>query len=305
MLTQRRGDRPGYSETFPFRLEMTPGERSLAYFDAGPPATEDGPPILFCHGLGGNFTHWEHVVGPLSRHHRVFGLDLPGCGDSYKVPRGGPRYTARLYADAMVRLCDHLQIERAVFAGHSLGGMIVTEAALTHPSRVESLVLVDGAGFRRYSAALRFAARVLLRPEWVGPAMERLALTLLNNVFHTRNANVLRFIGQADGRPAHPTIDEFAEMSCSLAPDLVGKHFLDEVERIVQPTLVIWGDRDKLLPYADVKRWIGRLPNARLVTVRECGHMPIIEHPHVVIDAIREFLAVSEIHTARRRSGAM
>ncbi len=94
MLTQRRGDRPGYSETFPFRLEMTPGERSLAYFDAGPPATEDGPPILFCHGLGGNFTHWEHVVGPLSRHHRVFGLDLPGCGDSYKVPaadRATPR----------------------------------------------------------------------------------------------------------------------------------------------------------------------------------------------------------------------
>ncbi len=301
-----RGLRPGFSETFPFPLRFTDGERKrrLAFFDSGPPASEaTGPPILLVHGLGGNFSHWEHVARELARDHRVFGLDLPGCGDSVKLPVSRDlRYTIRLYADAAVHLLDHLRVDAAVFVGHSLGGMVVTQASLAHPSRMLRQVLIDAAGFRRYGAHLKLASRLLV-PGLVGPAMERLAHTLLRNVFHASNPHVDKFINQTKGRPAHPTIDDFAEMACSILPDLVGKHFLDELERILHPTLVIWGDRDKLLPYAEVPGWVRRLPDGRLLTLAGCGHMPIIERPTEVVEAVRAF-ASEEGAAALRQVGS-
>ncbi len=297
-----RGERPGFSETFPYPLRRTEGAHRLAYFDSGPGA--NGPPILFCHGLGGNFTHWEHVAPPLAETHRVIGLDLPGCGDSAKQKKNGAaHYTIRSYADAAVRLLDHLQIAEAVVVGHSLGGMVASEAALVHPRRVQQLVIIDAAGFHRYTRSLRWAARLIARPRLIAPTMERLAHTLLTNVFHERNRYTDRFVAQTRGREAHPTIDDFAEMACSILPDLVDRHFLDDLERIVQPTLVVWGDQDKLLPFAEVPAWARRLPKGQLVVLRGCGHMPITERPAAVVTALQEFLGVAA--APLRRTGSI
>jgi pimeloyl-ACP methyl ester carboxylesterase len=284
-----RAQRPGFSETFPYPLRYTPGADPIAFFDAGPTSArgDEGPePILLIHGLGGNFTHWEHVAPSLARTRRVIGLDLPGCGDSFKRPR----YSVRMYAEACARLLDELGIARAVWVGHSLGGMVACEGALDRPSRVSSLALVDSAGFQRFPMALRIATRAVAVPWIVAPAMERYARKLLDNVFWEANERTRRFIGQAEGRAAHPTIDEFADMACSIVRDLLGKHYLDRVERVVQPTLVIWGDRDKLCPVDDVARWTRRIARARLVVLRECGHMPIIERPEAVVEALAAFL---------------
>jgi pimeloyl-ACP methyl ester carboxylesterase len=253
-------------------------------------------PVLLVHGLGGNFTHWEHLVPRLAETRRVIGLDLPGCGDSHKLPS----YSIRAFADALVQLLDFLEIPRAIAVGHSLGGGVVAEAALAHAPRLERIVIIDAAGFRRYPAVLKVASR-LLHPKVVAPVMERVARRLLDNVFHERNELTARFVGQAEGREPYPTLSDFADMACSVAPDLVGRCFLDDVERILQPALVIWGDRDRLVPFQGVERWTARLPAGRLVVVRGCGHMPIIERPRAVLDAIDEFLAPAAARS--RRSG--
>ena len=282
---------PGASATFPYPTRFAELHAGTAFFDSGGPATSGGETLLCVHGLGANFTHFEHVAPPLAERHRVVGLDLPGCGESAQLAVSERfRYSLRLYAETAVRLLDHLGIERAVWVGHSLGGGVTVEAALLHPDRVRGLVLIDSAGFHRYSRVVRFLGPRLLTPGLVSPLMERLAFRLLDQVFQDRNEYTEKFLADTRGKPHHPTVDEFAITACSLLPDLVGRHFLDRVEAIGQPTLVLWGDRDKLLSLAEAQVWSRRLPRGRLVVFRGCGHMPIVERPRQTVAAIEEFL---------------
>ena len=300
-----RGLRPGYSETFPFPLRYVGGETPIAFFDSDPHGQHAGDPLLCIHGLGSNFTHWEHVAAGLSRRHRVIGLDLPGCGDSAKLPVDRKlRYSIRMFADSCVRLLDALKIDQAVFCGHSMGGQVAAEAALAHPTRVAKLVLMDANGFNRRPLYQRLGHHLIFHERLVVPLMERFAVNLLHLCFHERNYYSERFIGQAEGRPAHPTLDEFAVMACSVAGDLVKKHFLDDIERIDQPTLVIWGDQDRLIPFDGVPEWAARFPRGRLVVVPGCGHLPLIERPEEVISALGSFLLADEEIVAIRRTGS-
>ncbi len=302
-----RARRPGYSESFPWPLRRLGGEAPIAYFDTGDPGGAAYPPLLLIHGLGGNFTNWEHLARELSPHRRVLGLDLPGCGDSFKLPLGpgGARYSIRLYADSCVRLLDALAVERAVFCGHSMGGQVVAEAALAHAGRVERLVLVDTNGFVRRPLYQRLGRHLVFHEPLVVGLLERFAVTLLHACFHDSrgNANAARFIAQADGRPAHPTLDEFATMACSLSPDLVERHYLDDLHRLTQPTLVLWGESDKLLPVAEVPAWVERLPAGRLEVVPECGHLSIVEKPKALARALLAF--VNEGREERPRRAAV
>ncbi len=275
--------RPGVSESFPYPTKRTRGPLPIAYFDAG-----SGPPILLIHGLGGNFTHFEHVAPLLARTHRVIGVDMPGCGDSAK-PR--IKYSLDLFADSVVHVLDELRIEHAVVVGHSLGGAVGSRAMLRFPKRVRALVLINSAGFWRYKRLTRIVGQLVLRERLLVPAMERLALKLLDNVFQEKNDYTRRFLEQTAGRPPQPTVGEFGRVTESLAAELVGTHFLDELDRFLLPTLVLWGDRDRLIPAANLARWVPRLPQGRLQVFRGCGHMPIIERPVEVVDAIRGFLA--------------
>ena len=281
--------RPGYSESFPYRMHKS-ASTQMAFFDEG---DRHAPAVLFIHGLGGNRTHFEHVAPPLvARGHRVLGVDLPGCYDSPRDPAEDVRYTVDSFADRIVRLLDELAIDGVHLAGHSLGGMVATSAALRWPARVRSLTIIDGAGFHRYPAPLALAARAL-HPKLVAKVMERFALRLLLSTFWEHNENVRRFVGQAEGRAPYPTLDDFAHVACRLLPELAKRNFLDELDRIRLPTLVLWGDEDRLLPFAGVAEWVARLPNARLHVVRACGHMPIIERPEEVVAEIARHVAAA------------
>lgn len=286
--TVRRPLRPGVSDSFPYPTRMSGGDVPIAYFDVG-----SGPVLLLIHGLGSNFTHFQLVAPGLARHHRVVGIDLPGCGDSAK-PR--MRYTIDGYIDACVRLLDELQIPQATWVGHSLGGMVSAGAALRWPRRVERLVLIAGAGFTRYPLMARLGSHVL-PSSLILLFMKRFARKLLYSCFHDVNHHAKWFIGQAEGRPESPTLDEFARVTASLLPDVARRHYLDEIEKILQPTLVIWGEQDRLLPFEPVRDWADRLPNGRLSVFRNCGHLPIIERPDEVVEELHAFLNEGRMRT--------
>jgi pimeloyl-ACP methyl ester carboxylesterase len=282
--------RPGVSESFPYPTRHSHGPHPLAYFDVGA-----GPAVVLIHGLAANFTHWEHVAPSLARGHRVIGVDLPGCGLSAERPLP---YTIDGYVDAIVALLDELGEREAMWVGHSLGGMVAVAASRRWPERVTRMALVNGAGFQRYPLPLRLASR-LVPERALSKVLERMAVKLLEQVFSERNSYTARFISQVDGRPHHPTVDECARTIASLLPELSRRHFLDDIDRIAHPTLVIWGDQDRLLAFRDVPSWVARLPDARLVVLRGCGHMPIIERPPAVVEALLAFSA--EAQRAQRR----
>jgi len=277
---------PSRSEHFPY-VEQTfmYGDTPVMSFDAGA-----GPAILFVHGLGANLTHFEHVAPALvDAGYRVCGLDLPGFGLSGKPRRD---YSIRWLSGAVFALMDHLGIERATLAGHSLGGLVCADAALHDRLRVERLVLISSAGLFQMPLPFQWVARTIMRPGLVAAALERNARRLLEKrVFEERNEKVERFIEQAVTRPDARFVHDLARVMWSLRKDLTSYHLFDEVHRLTMPTLVIYGGRDRLLPTKDVPRWATKLPAGELEVIERCGHMPIIEKPEQVVARMKAFLA--------------
>jgi pimeloyl-ACP methyl ester carboxylesterase len=275
---------PSRSEHFPYRERVFFYESwPVMAFDAGA-----GPPIVFVHGLGANLTHFEHVAPPLERAgYRVCGLDLPGFGLSGKPRRD---YSIRFLSGAVLALLDHLGIERAILCGHSLGGLVCADAALAAPERVDRLVLISSAGLFRVPLALKVLARTILRPGLLAHAFERNAERLLDRVFAEANERTERFKVQSLTRPDPRFVRDLGRVMWSLRHDLTEYHLHSEVERLTMPTLVIWGGRDRLLPYGPVPGWSSRLPDGELEVLNACGHMAIIEQPEAVVERMLRFL---------------
>jgi pimeloyl-ACP methyl ester carboxylesterase len=276
---------PSRSEHFPYRERtFLYDDTPIMYFDAG-----EGPALLFVHGLGANLTHFEHVAPPL--HHagyRVCGLDLPGFGLSGKPRR---RYTIRWLAGAVTALMDHLGLARATLAGHSLGGLVVADTALHEAERVERLVLINSAGLFKMPLPFQWLARTFMRPGLVAATLERHARRLLElRIFEERNERVERFIEQSVTRPDPRFVKDLARVMCSMRKELTSYHLFDRVERLTMPTLVLYGERDKLLPTKPVPIWAGKLPAGQLEVIARCGHMPIIEKPEQVVTSNQAFL---------------
>jgi pimeloyl-ACP methyl ester carboxylesterase len=277
---------PSRSEYFPYRERtFMYGDTPVMHFDAGA-----GPAIVMVHGLGANLTHFEHIAPPLvDAGYRVCGLDLPGFGLSGKPRR---EYSIRWLSGAVTAMLDHLGIASATLAGHSLGGLVVADAALHDGARVERLVLISSAGLFQMPLPFQWVARTIMRPGLVAAALERNARRLLERrVFEEKNDRVERFIEQATTRPDPRFVRDLARVMWSLRKDLTSYHLFDEVERLTMPTLVIYGGRDRLLPTKSVPTWAGKLPAGELEVIERCGHMPIIEKPEQVVARMKAFLA--------------
>src|SRR3954453_20687408 len=120
-----------------------------------------GPPVVLVHGLSGCWQNWLENIPHLARRHRVVALDLAGFGES-ELP--GEEISIPGYGRFLDAFLDEIQVERAALVGNSMGGFIAAETAISHPSRVDKLVLVSAAGLMRVGnrrlAALERAARL-------------------------------------------------------------------------------------------------------------------------------------------------
>lgn len=291
---------PARSETFPYPELYAQGVSPLGplcYFDAGTEAHL--PPVVLIHPLGTNFTLWEYVAPVLAQHTRVVGLDLPGCGRSAK-PRHP--YSLHIMTQAVLGLMNHLGLRRAVVFGHSFGGRIAADLALHHRERVAGLVLMNSSGFNRYSKPARVIGQALFRPRVVAPLIIRSIDHVFYRIFVQSNERTERFIRQVVERPDPRYAWEFAYYACPMIDDLMSD-VLDRLHELTLPVQVIWGEQDRLLRYKGVVDWVQRLPDARLLGLPGCGHMPSLEQPEAVNAATVQFL--QDVAGARhRRAGA-
>lgn len=281
----------GRSRTFPFRTRFTNSFRGpVAYFDEGA-----GDAVVFVHGLVGDFTHFEHVAPAFRHTHRVVGLDLPGCGLSCKPTKPvGLRY----YAREVLALLKRLGIGRATLVGHSAGGQVVAEIARVAPEKVDRLVLINGSGLRDYPRIVRLGARALMQPRLLAFLLQHGATWILDHVFHQQNPYTEKFIADSLDRPVQPTMTEMCKVFGDLADDLLTPTVRDSAHRLTMPTLVVWGDRDRLVPVETVRAVASSLPAGRFEVLADCGHLPMIEHPHAVIQLLQGFLAREALQRA-------
>jgi len=248
--------------------------------------TGKGTPVIFLHGFGASMYAWRDILGPVAAAgFRAIAFDNRGLGMSEKPADG---YTNADYVHLLASFMDSLELTDAVVVGHSMGGAIAAECAIAHPDRVRGLVLIDAAGMGvRVPFVLRVAAwpgvgRIVsgLRSRWM---TARLLRSMYADPGKVRNEDVDQYYA--------PVADpDFGRALRGILRDFRFDALRGRLAAIAKPTLVLWGQQDRLIPV-----WIGRaaaleLPRAAFVTVPKAGHALPEEAPAEVSRLLIAFL---------------
>lgn len=254
--------------------------------DEGP---RDAPAVIMLHGFGASLYTWEPWAQALSRTHRVVSLDLPGSGLSPPDPEDD--YTDTRVLALLTALMDQKGIERASLIGNSIGGRIAWRMAAAHPDRVDRLVLIAPDGFASPGFEYDTAPDVPMMMEAMRYALPRSML----------RSNLAQSYGDPS-RLSDATVDRYYDLM--LAPgsraallERMRQTVLTDpvpvLETISAPVLLVWGEKDALIPVANAQDYLDHLPDARLVTFPGLGHVPHEEAPEETLPPVADFLARS------------
>jgi pimeloyl-ACP methyl ester carboxylesterase len=235
----------------------------------------------------------------LARQYTVIAPDLPGHGDSDKPPGD---YSLGSLASTLRDLLIVLGHERATIVGHSLGGGVAMQFSYQFPERAERLVLVSSGGLGNTVSPLLRAASL--------PGAELVVAATVAPI-----AAVGRFLGgglRKLGLQAAADIEEVARGFASLADPPARAAFLDTLRAVVGPrgqrvdarsrlylaegipTLLIWGERDPIIPVAHGRRAHAMMPGSRFVAFPDSGHMPQVDAPHEFAEVLLDFLSATK-----------
>lgn len=220
--------------------------------------------VVLLHGLSGSALWWHRNVRSLAGRYRVLLPELVGFGRS---PAAGRLPSIGETAELLERWMEALGLGRVHLVGHSMGGQISIHLAARHPGRIDRLVLVDAAGIPRPRTTrklLRFALELTPLWRWGDPLF---LPTIVRDTWAAGGRTVgsaLRHIVLDDVRPLLP--------------------------RIGAPTLIIWGERDSLVPLVDAGTLRGAIPRSELAVLRGAAHNPMVDRPRDFDRLVLRFL---------------
>lgn len=255
-----------------------------------------GPVVVLVHGMAGSSDTWRYVMPRLAERFTVVAPDLLGHGASAK-PRAD--YSLGAYASGVRDLLDALGHESATVIGQSLGGGIAMQFAYQFPERCERLVLVSSGG-------LGDEVSLLLRALTI-PGVEYLLPVLCARQLHDAGSALGGWIGRLGVRPA-PQLAEIWASYGSLADVETRAAFVHTLRAVVDvtgqrvsarnrlhlasevPTLIVWGDRDAIIPVHHAYATRDLLPGSRLEIFEGVGHFPHCEQPERFVAAVSDFM---------------
>jgi hypothetical protein len=252
----------------------------------------DTTPIVLIHGTAASLHTWEAWANQLKQSHRVISMDLPAYG--LTGPNTSGDYSPEYYAQFMHQFLEKLGVDKCIIAGNSLGGAIAWRYALRYPTVVSKLVLIDAAGYPMESKSVPMAFQLA-------------GLPILKNIFQYVTP---RFIVKnsienvyADKTKVEPTLVDryfnlalragnrqaFIERMSTFKTLLIDSTYL-QIKNIKTPTLILWGDKDLLIPVSVAKTFHADLPNDTLVVLKNLGHTPMEENPIKTLQVFNSFL---------------
>ncbi|MCK5053923.1 MAG: alpha/beta hydrolase [Anaerolineales bacterium] len=231
------------------------------------------PPLVLIHGSGGSRLHWPPQLRRLPNY-RVFGLDLPGHGES----PGEGETTIDDYVSRVVEWLDEQGIERSILAGHSMGGAIAMTAALNEPDRVAGLVLVGTGGRLRVNGEILQAAADPSR-------FEETVEVVTTWAFSDQTPEKIVALAKMRMLEIPPGVIHGDFTACNQFD------ICDQLSEIQVPTLILCGEQDQLTPLKYARHLDEEIPESTLVLLEGAGHMVILERPLEVAEAVGNFLA--------------
>jgi pimeloyl-ACP methyl ester carboxylesterase len=275
--------------------ELTLHGNRVRYLTAG-----SGPAVVLIHGITSSADTWRPAMEALAGEHTMIAPDLLGHGASAK-PRGD--YSLGAYASGIRDLLAALGHDRVTIVGHSLGGGVAMQFAYQFPERTQRLALVSSGGLGREvnlllrAAALPGAELVLplLAPSWLGRAVDGAS-----------------WAGGKLGLSARRDLEEMVRGFVSLSDASARAAFLHTIRAVIDPggqrvsghdrlylaaslpTLLVWGERDPIIPVAHGRAAHAAMPGSRLEVFEGSGHFPHMDATPRFVAALDDFLASTE-----------
>lgn len=247
----------------------------------------EGEPVVFLHGFGSSKENWLTFAPLIGRRYRVLAPDLPGFGESGFIRSAG--YGLAHQAERMARFLERCVGEPVHLVGSSMGGGIAAYVAAQHPQWVRSLTLMNAAGVpgdrpSRFEQAV-VKGRNELIPRTLGETVRMVSLVASRG---DRLSLLAAPLLHAELAPRyyvnHRLFAEFLEVEADPAR---------EYARIRTPTLVLWGDQDRVLDVSSADAMARIIPGATRKVLRGVGHLPMIEAPFVTARTLQKFWAAS------------
>jgi pimeloyl-ACP methyl ester carboxylesterase len=255
--------------------------------------------VLLIHGLAGSSKTWDLVMPELGERYDVIAPDLLGHGESAK-PTGD--YSLGAFASGLRDFLAVMGVPRVTIVGHSFGGGVAMQLAYQHPHLVDRLVLVGSGGLGR---EVSWLLRVLALP-----GAEYLMPLWFPRPLVDRATEVGRFLGRRDIR--NPRLAEMWRAYSSLAGAQNRKAFVRTMRGVIEPggqvvnasdrlylaarvpTLIVWGDRDGVIPVEHAYEAHEQIAGSRLEILEGIGHFPHVEAPERFTAVLLDFLASTE-----------
>ena len=270
----------------------------------------DGPVILLVHGLGGAHLNWMAVAPQLAAHHRIYALDLPGFGRS---PLAGRRSTIAANVVLVTRAITRLSRGPIVLMGNSMGGLLAIGVAALHPRLVDALVLVDpavptprGEFPPRLDSVSRTFLATAFMPRWGARRLSR-AVAALGPESLVRET--MRLVSADPSRIEQTVMDAhialeaerlaesawhesfYAATRSLVAALALKRRVLRWVQEVVAPTLLLQGDRDRLVPVSSARAIASLRPDWEYHEFAGAGHVPMLEVPGEFVEVVSDWLA--------------
>jgi len=275
-------------ERIPIHQTLVRGHK-IAYLDLG-----RGRPVILIHGFGGSMWQWEHQQHVLSAHVRLITLDLLGSGLSDKPDI---EYRPEQMLDYFLGFMDALQIPEATLVGNSMGAGLAIGLALTYPHRVDKLILIDGLPsqvLHKLTSPTVKRALESSAPSWLVSLGNRLfgglmVEPILKEIVYDPALLTPAVLERSNRNRQRPGL---------IAPIMAVRDnlplwesgFAMRIGDIRQPTLILWGEEDRLFPIAVGEELQRTIKSSMLVKIPKAGHMPQWEQPAISNQAMVEFL---------------
>jgi abhydrolase domain-containing protein 6 len=243
------------------------GDHRVVYSEGG-----RGEPVVLVHGFGASADSWNRIAAQLTKRYHVIAPDLPGWGASTRLEAASYGYPAQV--ERLHQFLSHLKLGRAHMVGHSMGGFIASAYAARYPDEVITLGLIAPHGMVEPEPS-DLARSIAQGDNWLVatslPEFDR----LLNNVFSKRPyapKAVLRYLANHTIRNHAKSRQIFDELQMN-DPALAQR-----LPEIAVPTLIIWGDQDRVLHVSSADLFRQGIRNSELMVIRGSGHMPLVEN---------------------------
>ncbi|HEX6386604.1 MAG TPA: alpha/beta fold hydrolase [Anaerolineae bacterium] len=248
-----------------------------------------GEPLLLIAGLGYDRWMWHKMVPGLARHFQVITFDNRGVGGTDKPP--GP-YTAQMLADDSAGLLAALGIERAAVMGHSMGGFVAQALVLSRPELVTKLILsATNFGGPRHVPVTQEALAVLM--DVTAEPMERLRRGILVSCApgfgESRPDVVAEWLAYRAENPILPAPYQ-AQLAVGLSLASAEACFESKLTQVEAPTLILFGQHDKVVPPANARLLAQKIRNSAVVILPDAGHFYPLEKPEAAVEVVVSFL---------------